>query len=170
MFQCLCTGDGSLLNVKWSDFKEKKTKCILLFCFSRVHQGCHLILKCFEYIKKINWCGFYSLFILLCMAWSVACWNTFPRLFAEIIFFICKNISECQKRKLGFFIIIIISVSTHLSCTPQVQFKLRERDFLRHFWPFLSCDGSAGGLLLSFALIPKRSRHGIVISQSHGGE
>lgn len=48
----------------------------------------------------------------------------FPKAVCRIIF-ICKNISECQKRKLFF-----ISVSMHLSCscTTRVQFKLRERD------------------------------------------
>lgn len=57
----------------------------------------------------------------------------FPKAVCRIIF-ICKNISECQKRKLFF-----ISVSMHLSysCTPRVQFKLRERDvFSFLFFPF----------------------------------
>lgn len=57
----------------------------------------------------------------------------FPKAVCGIIF-ICKNISECQKRKLFF-----ISVSMHpsYSCTPRVQFKLRERDiFLFLFFPF----------------------------------
>lgn len=53
----------------------------------------------------------------------------FPKAVCGIIF-ICKNISECQKRKLFF-----ISVSMHLSysCTPRVQFKLRERDIFSFF-------------------------------------
>ena len=55
-YQCLCTGGGSLLNVKLRDLKTKTKKktCILLFCFSRVHWGRHLILKMF-YLKSVKW-------------------------------------------------------------------------------------------------------------------
>lgn len=54
----------------------------------------------------------------------------FPKAVCGIIFFICKNIFECQKKKSCFF---FISVSMHLSQSrtprPQVQFQLREQDF-----------------------------------------
>lgn len=97
----------------------------------------------------MKWCGFNSLFILLCMAWSVVCWNTFPKTVCRIISFICKNIFECQKRKAVFFY-IYISIPVHLSHSSkaQVQFKLRERDFFCLF--FFWSDGSAGCLFLSF--------------------
>lgn len=63
--------------------------------------------------------------------------------------------------------VFFIAVSMHLSQsrTPraQVQFELREQDF---FGFFPSCDGSAGCLFLSLALIRKCSQHGVAFLNS----
>lgn len=66
-YQCLCTGDGSLLNVKLSDLKKKVYINILLLT-GTLRSSLNTKNVFFEYIKKTKWCGFYSLFILLCMA------------------------------------------------------------------------------------------------------
>lgn len=79
--------------------------------------------------KRRKNCGFYSLFILLCMAWSVACWNTPPRplkAVCRITSFICTNTFECWKKK-ELLCCFCLSQS-HTQCEQHVQFKLRERD------------------------------------------
>lgn len=107
----------------------------------------------------------------------------FPKAVCGIIFFICgkknkKTLLNVTKKKEAVFFcccFFFISVSIHpsQSRTPraQVQFKLRERDFFFSVVSLLLlCDGSAGCLFLSLALIRKYSQHGIVISHGHSSK
>lgn len=85
----------------------------------------------------------------------------FPKAVCGIIFFICKNIFECQKKKSCFFFYLRLNASvtvTHTTTTSPISVE-------RAGFFFLSCDASAGFLFLSLALIRKFSQHGITISQ-----
>lgn len=54
----------------------------------------------------------------------------FRKAVCGIMFFICKNVFECQKRKLFFFLSLSQCIfHSHADHEHNVQFKLRERDF-----------------------------------------
>lgn len=142
--------------IEWS--KKKKTKCILLFYFSRVHRGCHLILKCFEYIKnEMVWILLLVHITLHGMIGGLL--KHFPKAVCGIIFFICKSILNVKKE--SCFLSQSQSIC-HIYAHHKYKsnFKLREQDFFFLF-------SSVGCLFLSLALIRKCSQHGIVITRSH---
>lgn len=110
-FQCLCTRGWTFVKCQMSD-GEKETNCIILFCFSRVHQGCHLTLKCFEYVKKEKEMVWILLLVHITLHGMIGGLSKHvPKAVCRIVIFICKNISECQRRKLFSFLYLCLDAS-----------------------------------------------------------
>lgn len=144
-----------------------KKKCILLFYFSRVHWGCHLLLKCFIWIyKKKNEMMWILLLVHITLHGMIGgLLKHFPKAVCGMIFSICKNIFECQKKQAVF----LSPSQCHIYAHHEHKSNLSWESGRFLFFCFLSCDGSAGFVSLSFALIRKCSQREIAISCGHSG-
>lgn len=130
---------------------DKKT-CILLFYFSRVHWGCHLILKCFIwiYMKKLVWILLLVHITLHGMIGGLL--KHFPKAVWGIIFFIYKTVLNVKQ----FSISVSMHPSPQHSPQARVWFELREREVFVVVWRL-------GGRSLFFV----SNQNGIVMLQGH---